>query len=491
MTPSTPTTTGVAQTLASKIWQQHLVAESGPERSLLHIDRVFLHERTGPALLAGLAQAGRIPRHPQRVMGITDHIVSTRADRLTHPGPVFGEGFVRDFSALTRATGIELIDLKDQRQGIVHVVSAEQGLVLPGMTVVCPDSHTGTLGGLGALAWGIGSTEGEQAVATHTLMRRRPRHIRVQMDGPLPIGVYAKDLMLALIARYGARGGQDATLEFCGSAVSDLDLEGRMTLCNMAVEFGAWTGLVAPDDRTIQWLAGRPGCPQGTDWDRAAKAWALLVSDDAAPWDAQLQLRARDLEPQVTWGTSVDMGGPLSQMVPDPTRAPDAQTRAAWERALTYMDLQAGTPLKGLPIEAAFIGSCTNSRLPDLRAAAAVLRGRKVAPGVKAWVVPGSMPVRAAAEAEGLHRIFEEAGFEWRASGCSLCFYAGGEDLGPARRIISSTNRNFEGRQGPGVRTHLASPATVAASAVAGCIADPRPCLATQRSIDLSPGGRA
>ena len=264
-----------------------------------------------------------------------------------------------------------------------------------------------------------------------------------------------------------------------------------MTLCNMAVEFGAWTGLVAPDDRTIQWLAGRPGCPQGTDWDRAAKAWALLVSDDAAPWDAQLQLRARDLEPQVTWGTSVDMGGPLSQMVPDPTRAPDAQTRAAWERALTYMDLQAGTPLKGLPIEAAFIGSCTNSRLPDLRAAAAVLRGRKVAPGVKAWVVPGSMPVRAAAEAEGLHRIFEEAGFEWRASGCSLCFYAGGEDLGPARRIISSTNRNFEGRQGPGVRTHLASPATVAASAVAGCIADPRPCLATQRSIDLSPGGRA
>lgn len=490
LTPTSLRKPGAARTLAGKIWHQHLVAEWGHGRSLLHIDRVFLHERTGPALLAGLAEAGRSPRHPGRVIGITDHIVSTRPDRLTQPGPVFGEGFLRDFSQHARASGIELIDLQDPRQGIVHVVSAEQGLVLPGMTVVCPDSHTGTLGGLGALAWGIGSTEGEQAVATHTLLRPRPRHIRVQLDGRLPVGVYAKDLILALIAQHGTQGGQDAVLEFCGTATAELDIEGRMTLCNMAVEFGAWTGLVAPDDQTLQWLAGRPGCPSGLDWDRAAQAWSLLASDDAAPWDAQLQLRATDLEPQVTWGTSVDMGGPLSQAVPDPARAPNAATRAAQERALAYMDLQAGTPIKGLAIDAAFIGSCTNSRLPDLRAAAAVLRGRKVAPGIKAWVVPGSMPVRAAAEAEGLHRIFEEAGFEWRASGCSLCFYAGGENLGPARRVISSTNRNFEGRQGPGVRTHLASPATVAASAIEGCIADPRPYLAASESIRLSHGAR-
>ena len=466
-----------AQTLLDKIWEQHLVADLNPERSLLHIDRVLLHERTGPALLEGLTHAGRSPRHAHRVMGITDHIVSTAPDRLRTRTSHQGSSFIRDFEERTAQAGIELIGLQDPRQGISHVVAPEQGWVLPGMTAVCPDSHTGTLGGIGALAWGIGSTEGEQAVATHTLVRPRPRQLRVRIDGRLPQGVYAKDLILALIAREGAGGGQGAALEFCGSTIDELDVEGRMTLCNMAVEFGAWTGLIAPDDRTLAWLHGRRAAPQGAAWDQAVKAWQTLRSDDAARWDWELQLRAGQVEPQVTWGTSVDLGGGISQHIPEPALERDPARRAQMERALVYMDLVPSAPILGTPIDAAFIGSCTNSRLPDLRAAAAVLKGRKVAAGVRAWVVPGSMPVREAAEAEGLHKIFEEAGFEWRASGCSLCFYSGAERLGDARRIISSTNRNFEGRQGPGVRTHLASPATVAASAVAGTIADPRPLL--------------
>ncbi len=472
--------------MIDRIWREHLVAALSPTHDLVHIDRIFLHERTGPALLAGLAQAGRRPRHPERVFGCMDHIVDTtpaRGDRTLLPG---GERFVTEFRARMREAGIRLFDLHDARQGIVHVVAPEQGIALPGCTLVCPDSHTGTVGGIGALAWGIGSTEGEHAVATQTLVRPRPRRMRVRLEGTLPAGCFAKDLALALIARHGATGGAidgtGAAIEFAGAAVRALDIEGRMTLCNMAVEFGAWTGLVAPDERTIEWVAGRPFAPQGLAFERAAAHWRTLASDDAAAWDAELTLDASGLEPQLTWGTSPEHGGAITGVVPDPCDAPDAARRAARERALAYMGLAPGQRLAGTPIDAAFIGSCTNARLPDLRAAAAVLRGRKVRPGVRALVVPGSMPVRAAAEAEGLHRVFEAAGFEWRASGCSLCFYAGGESLGPpgsrAWRVISSTNRNFEGRQGPGVRTHLASPATVAASAVAGCIADPRPLLA-------------
>jgi 3-isopropylmalate/(R)-2-methylmalate dehydratase large subunit len=478
--------TAPALTVIDRIWRDHLVAALSPTHDLVHIDRIFLHERTGPALLAGLAEARRRPRHPERVFGCMDHIVDTtpaRSDRTLLPG---GERFVTEFRSRTRAAGIRLFDLHDARQGIVHVVSPEQGIALPGCTLVCPDSHTGTVGGIGALAWGIGSTEGEHAVATQTLVRPRPRRMRVRFDGAPPPGCCAKDLVLALISRHGATGGaaggEACAIEFAGAAVRALDIEGRMTLCNMAVEFGAWTGLVAPDERTIEWVAGRPFAPQGAAFERAAKHWRTLRSDDDAAWDAELTLDVSSLEPQVTWGTSPEHGGAITGVVPDPRDAPDAARRAAWERGLTYMGLAPGQHLAGTPIEAAFIGSCTNARLSDLRAAAAVLRGRRVKPGVKALVVPGSMPVRAAAEAEGLHRVFEAAGFEWRASGCSLCFYAGGESFGlpegGSRRVISSTNRNFEGRQGPGVRTHLASPATVAASAVAGCIADPRPLLA-------------
>jgi 3-isopropylmalate/(R)-2-methylmalate dehydratase large subunit len=469
------------RTLVEKIWQQHLVADLPHGRSLLHIDRVLLHERTGPALLAGLADAGRAPRHPRRVVGITDHTVSTQPDRLSRPSAE-RDSFIREFSQRAAQAQIELVDLRDPRQGIVHVVAPEQGWALPGMTVVCPDSHTGTLGGLGALAWGVGSTEGEQAVATHTLVRPSVRHMRVWFEGCLPTGVYAKDLILALIARHGARGGDGCAVEFMGPPISAMGVEGRMTLCNMAVEFGAWTGLVAPDDTTLQWLAGRPGAPIGAAWDRAVDDWRKLNSDDQASWDVDLRLNIEELEPQVTWGNSVDLGGGVNQHIPDPAQEASTPRRAQMERALAYMDLQPGQPLAGTPIDAAFIGSCTNSRLPDLRAAAAVLKGRRIARGVRGIVVPGSMPVRAAAEAEGLHRIFQDAGFEWRASGCSLCFYSGSEDLGMARRVVSSTNRNFEGRQGPGVRTHLASPATVAASAVAGCIADPRPLLLNNRA---------
>ena len=463
------------KTVIDRICDEHLVADLGGGRSLLHIDRIFLHERTGPALLEGLAAAGRRPAHPGLVFGVMDHVVDTSPLRNTRSLSASAASFANAFRQRTREAGVPLFDLDDPRQGIVHVVSPEQGIALPGLTLVCPDSHTGTVGGIGALAWGIGSTEGEHAVATQTLVRPRPRQMRVRFDGRLPAGTSAKDMALALIARFGAAGGEGCAIEFCGEAVRSLSIEARLTLCNLTVEFGAWTGLVAPDDSTIEWVAGRPFTPKGAAFDLAAAAWRRLRSDDDAHWDAELALDVSSLAPQVSWGTSPEQTIGVDDRVP--AEIGDPAKHAAWLRALAYMDLQPGRPIAGTPIDAAFIGSCTNSRLSDLRLAAQLLRGRKVAPGVKAMVVPGSMPVRAAAEAEGLHRVFEEAGFEWRMSGCSLCFFSGGDSFGDARRVISSTNRNFEGRQGPGVRTHIASPATVVASAVAGCIADPRRLL--------------
>jgi 3-isopropylmalate/(R)-2-methylmalate dehydratase large subunit len=479
-----------AQTVIDKIWQAHHVADVDAKHSLLHIDRIFLHERTGPALLAGLAAAGRTPRHPSHVFGCMDHIVDTTAPRSDDCKLPAGKNFITEFRQRSSAAGIRVFDLHDARQGIVHVVSPEQGIALPGCTLVCPDSHTGTVGGIGALAWGIGSTEGEHAVATQTLVRPKVPRMQVRFEGRLPAACSAKDMVLALIARFGATGGAiggvGCAIEFSGGAVRALDIEGRMTLCNMAVEFGAWTGLVAPDDATAQWVAGRPFAPKGAAFDAAAAHWRTLRSDDNAVWDQVLTLDVTNLAPQITWGTSPEHAGAIDQTVPDLLVAPDAARRSSWQAAQTYMGLRPGAPLLGTPIDAAFIGSCTNSRLPDLRVAAALLRGRKVAPGVKALVVPGSMPVRAAAEAEGLHHLFINAGFEWRLAGCSLCFFAGGDNFGELanggadgqpKRVISSTNRNFEGRQGPGVRTHIASPATVVASALAGCIADPRAWL--------------
>jgi len=416
-------------------------------------------------------------RQPQLAFATLDHIVDTfpgRSDQTLMPG---GEAFIRITREQTAKSGIQLFDMGDARQGIVHVVSPEQGIVLPGATVVCPDSHTCTQGALGALAWGIGSSEAEHALATQTLRVLKPKSMRVTFDGQLPPGVTAKDMILALIARDSASGARGSVVEFAGEAVRRLSVEARMTLCNMAVEFSAFTGLIAPDQATFDYLQGRPYAPKGQAWERACAAWQALHSDADAVFDFETRLDVSQLSPMLTWGTSPQHAVGVGERVPDPMAlayAADMATRQAMEKALAYMDLQPGQALAGLPIDAAFIGSCTNSRLSDLRAAAALLKGRKVAAGVKAICVPGSSQVKLAAEAEGLHQVFIEAGFEWRESGCSMCFFAGGESFGLKQRVVSTTNRNFESRQGPQTRTHLASPITVAASAIAGCIADAR-----------------
>jgi 3-isopropylmalate/(R)-2-methylmalate dehydratase large subunit len=356
----------------------------------------------------------------------------------------------------------------------VHVVSPEQGIALPGATVVCPDSHTCTQGALGALAWGIGSSEAEHALATQTLRVRKPRTMQVSFDGTLRKGVTAKDLMLHLIARHTAAGGSGYMLEFEGSAVRALEVEARLTLCNLAVEFSAFSGIIAPDDKVFEYVHGRQFAPQGRDWDVALAQWRHLHTDAGARFDRVVGVRADEVAPMVTWGNSPQHGVSVDAVVPDPSQTADAVQRQSMERALVYMDVAPGQKLADLKIDAAFIGSCTNARLSDLRLAAALLKGRRVATGVKAICVPGSSQVKRDAEAEGLDRVFREAGFEWRESGCSMCFYAGGESFGYRERVISTTNRNFESRQGPETRTHLASPLTVAASAVTGRITDPR-----------------
>jgi 3-isopropylmalate/(R)-2-methylmalate dehydratase large subunit len=459
-------------TLFDKIWNAHAVRDLGNGIGLIAIDRIFLHERTGSIALKSLRESGRGLADPSRVFCTMDHIVDTlpgRSDDTRMPG---GRAFIVETREAAREAGIHLFDVRDPDQGIVHVISPELGIVLPGATVVCPDSHTCTQGAMGALAWGIGSTEAEHALATGTLRVARPKTMRVSFTGTLPAGVTAKDLSLALVSRHGSAGGNGYAVEYAGEAVFSLDVEARLTLCNMATEFSAMTGFIAPDDRTFAYLEGRRFAPQGPLWDRAVAAWRTLHSDDAAAFDREIEIDAGGLEPMVTWGTSPQHATGISGRVPD--LAGSGTSREAYERALAYMDLKPGVPLQSLAIGAAFIGSCTNSRISDLRRAAAVLRGRRVAPGVRAICVPGSMSVKRQAEAEGLARVFREAGFEWRESGCSMCFYAGGESFGARERVISSTNRNFESRQGPETRTHIASPETVAASAVAGHIADAR-----------------
>ena len=464
----------MGQNIIEKLWAEHLVADLGDGTSLLYIDRVFLHERTGSIALKGLEAAGRSVRNPEQIFAVMDHIVDTfpgRSDETLMPG---GKAFITSTRESTRAAGITLFDLGDQRQGIVHVISPEQGIAYPGLTLVCPDSHTCTQGALGALAWGIGSTDAEHAMATKTLVVKKPRTLRVRFDGELATGVTAKDMILHLIGRYGASGGVGYAIEFAGSAVSNLAMESRFTLCNMAVEFGAWTGLIAADEKTFDYVKGRPYAPAGADWERALAHWRSLSSDADASFDREIVIDVADIIPQVTWGTSPQHTVGIDGRVPDPAEQNDPQQRELMQKALEYMDLEAGMRMEGIPIEAAFIGSCTNSRLSDLRAAANLVKGRKVADGVKAIVVPGSGLVKQAAEAEGLDKIFTAAGFEWREAGCSMCFFAGGENFGLETRVVSSTNRNFENRQGPRTRTHLASPTTVAASAIAGHLTDVR-----------------
>jgi 3-isopropylmalate/(R)-2-methylmalate dehydratase large subunit len=449
-----------SRTLFDKIWDVHHVAGTAGGTSLIAIDRVLLHERTGAAALKSMAAAGRQVRDPARVFAVMDHIVDTRigrGDRTMMPG---GQSFISETRSATRAAGITLFDVNDPDQGITHVISPELGIVLPGVTLVAPDSHTCTQGAFGALAWGIGSSEAEHALTTGVLRLARPRTMRLRFTGRLASNVTAKDMALTLIARHGAAGGAGHVIEYVGPTVAGLDMEARMTLCNMATELSAMTGIIAPDEKTFAWLAGRRYAPASFDHPY----WSTLSSDEGASFDRELDIDSAAIAPMVSWGTS-----------PEQSVAVDGAVPQGPARAHEYIGLAAGQRLEGTPIDAAFIGSCTNSRLSDLRRAAALLKGRHISPAVrKALVVPGSSAVKRAAEAEGLDRIFSDAGFEWRESGCSLCFYAGGEGFAPGSRTISSTNRNFEGRQGPGIRTHIASPETVAASALAGAIADPR-----------------
>jgi 3-isopropylmalate/(R)-2-methylmalate dehydratase large subunit len=399
-----------------------------------------------------------------------DHIVDTtagRGDETRMPG---GTAFIVETREAAQAAGIHLFDVRDPLQGIVHVISPELGIVLPGATVVCPDSHTCTQGAMGAFAWGIGSTEAEHALATGTLRVKRPKTMRVRFEGQLPAGVTAKDMTLALIASHGSVGGNGYAVEYAGAAVEALEIEARLTLCNMATEFSAVTGFIAPDDKTFAYLQGRAHAPAGAEWERAVAAWRALRTDEGAVFDKEIVIDVSDLSPMITWGTSPQHAVPIRASVPQ--QAASGTTAEAYLRALQYMDLQPGVALESLKIDAAFIGSCTNSRLSDLRRAANILRGQRVAAGVRAICVPGSMSVKRAAEAEGLDQVFRDAGFEWRESGCSMCFFAGGESFGEQERVVSSTNRNFESRQGPQTRTHLASPETVAASAVAGHLID-------------------
>ena len=459
--------------LFEKIWRQHCVTQADDGNSaVVAIDRVFLHERTGSVALKSLAARGTPVLDPKRVFCTMDHIVDTfpgRGDDTMMPG---GKQFIVETRAAALAAGIHLFDIQDPEQGIVHVVSAELGIALPGATVVCPDSHTCTQGALGALAWGIGSTDAEEAMATGALRMRKPKSMRVWFDGQAAAGVTAKDLSLALIARHGSAGGNGCVVEYSGEAIGAMDMESRLTLCNMTTEFSAVTGLIAADEKTFSHLQDCLFAPTAQQWPAALRHWSSLRSDPGARFDRELHIDAAAIAPMVTWGTNPAHAIAVSGRVPSLEQS--GTSREAYERALSYMDLQPGVPLSSLKIDAAFIGSCTNSRLSDLRRAARVLQGRHVAPGIRAICVPGSGRVKRLAEQEGLDQIFKQAGFEWREAGCSMCFYAGGESFGYRQRVVSSTNRNFESRQGPETRTHIASPETVAASAISGYISDPR-----------------
>lgn len=448
----------MGQTVFDRIWDAHRVMTLPSGEDLIAIDRVFLHERTGSVALESLLASGRQPLDPQRVFCTMDHIVSTdegrgRDDARTPGGTIF----ITATRAASEKTSINLIDVDSVDQGIVHVISPELGIAQPGLTLVCPDSHTCSQGALGAAAWGIGSTDAEHAMATGTLRLKKPPQMRIRIDGELRDGITAKDLVLHIIGTLGADGAQRCAVEFCGTAVNALDVEARLTLCNMAVEFAAFTAIVAPDETTFDYLKGRRFAPKDGDWDRALSYWKTLKTDGDAAFDHDHVFDAAEIGHTISWGTSPGQTGRLDSV----------------SGSSDYMGMKAGDRIEGLPIGGAFIGSCTNARISDLRAAADILRGQRVADGVTAICVPGSMAVRRKAEAEGIDRIFRDAGFEWGESGCAFCFYAGGRTFAPGTRVVSSTNRNFEGRQGPGVRTHLASPAIVAASAVAGRIAAP------------------
>jgi 3-isopropylmalate/(R)-2-methylmalate dehydratase large subunit len=462
-----------ARTLFDKVWDEHVVDTLAPGIDLLHIDRHLLHDMHGGDAIAQVLQRGLPVRNPELNFATPDHVVETRPGRTGGIAP-WADQLVQSLREETARTGIRLYDVGQDGNGIVHVIGPELGLSLPGTTIVCGDSHTCTHGALGAIAFGIGSTEIQHVLATQTLPQRRPKTMRAEFAGRLPTGVGAKDMILALVGQIGTAGATGYALEYAGEAVRALDMEGRLTLSNLAIECGAKVGMVAPDDTTFAWLDGRPHAPKGARWEEALAFWRTLPSDADARFDAEVRVDCSRLAPHVTWGTSPEQVVPVDGAIPDPREAPDALHRKAWSEALAYMGLQGGHPIAGTRIDRVFIGSCTNSRLPDLRRAARIVEGRRVAPHVEAWVVPGSERVKREAEAEGLHEVFLAAGLQWREPGCSLCVGANGELVPPGQRCVSTSNRNFVGRQGPGARTHLASPETAAAAAIAGAIVDVR-----------------
>ncbi len=464
------------RTIIEKVWHQHVVAERRGTPTLLYIDLHLVHEVTSPQAFSGLRERGLKVRRPDLTIGTTDHSIPTH-DRLLPIVDKTAGAQIAQFEKNCRDFGIPFYGPHSDKQGIVHIIGPELGLTQPGMTVVCGDSHTATHGAFGALAFGIGTSQVEHVLATQCLLQRRPQTYEVHVEGALKKGVGAKDIILHLISRIGIAGGTGCVFEYSGAAIRSLSMEERMTVCNMSIEGGARAGLVAPDDTTYQYLAGRPFAPNGADWERALDFWRQLPTDEEAKFDKSIDIDAAALEPMITFGTNPGMGIPITAAVPDPTSVSDPVERDSLGKALRYMDLASGRPLLGHPIDVVFIGSCTNSRISDLRAAAGILKGRKIKPGVRVMVVPGSQQVKKQAQAEGLDRVFKEAGADWREAGCSMCIAMNGDQLEPGEYSVSTSNRNFEGRQGKGGRTFLASPLTAAASAVTGVVTDVRTLL--------------
>ncbi len=461
----------MSRTLAQKVWDAHVVRKAESEPDLLYIDLHLLHEVTSPQAFDGLRLASRKVRRPDLTIATEDH--NTPTDNLLTISDPVSRTQIETLRKNCAEFGVRLHPLGDPIQGVVHVMGPQQGLTQPGMTIVCGDSHTSTHGAVGALAFGIGTSEVEHVLATQTLQQSVPKQMAVTVTGELPPGVTAKDLILALITKVGTGGGRGHVVEYRGPAIEKLSMEGRMTVSNMSIEWGAKAGLIAPDETTFAWLKGRPFAPEGAQWEQAVAYWRTLPTDPGATFDTEVHLDASSLSPFVTWGTNPGQGAALSDVVPDPESFATEAERAAARRAIEYMDLRPGTALRDVPVDVVFVGSCTNGRMEDLRLAASVLRGRKVAEGVRMLVVPGSAQVRAEAEEEGLHEVFTAAGAEWRFAGCSMCLGMNPDTLSPGQRAASTSNRNFEGRQGKGGRTHLVSPAVAAATAVRGRLSAP------------------
>jgi 3-isopropylmalate/(R)-2-methylmalate dehydratase large subunit len=462
-----------ARTLVDKIWDAHVVEDVGDGWVLLHIDRHLLHDLSGPGSLVEIKRRGLAVGQPRQVLAIADHLVSTEPHRSAESGSV-GAQMWAVLKEETDAAGIEAVGPDDPGRGIVHVAGPEQGFVLPGLTIICGDSHTCTNGALGALAFGVGSSQSAQALATRVLLQLRPRQMRITATGTFGTATSAKDLALHLISTLGASAGVGYAIEYAGLAVTAMEIEQRLTLCNMTVELGAKFGLIAPDEKTVAWLEGRRRTPTGADWTEACTAWQILRSDPEAHFDREEQVDVTDVDPMVTWGTSPEHAVPITGTVPSPSNAANPDEARSWAEAQDYMGVAPGQSLIGTSVDWVFIGSCANARLSDLRAAAEIVRGQRVPDRITAWVVPGSEQVRRDAEKEGLDRIFTKAGFAWRHSGCSLCVAANGDRVPAGARCVSTSNRNFVGRQGSGARTHLASPVTAAAAAIGGRLVDPR-----------------